>query len=199
MSRMTLMAATASIALMIGAPTVTQAAEVNVGGAKVTVGGGNGGGVKAGASVGGAKASAKVGGGGGNVATGKASVGGNNARVSVGTGGGSLADVQSGGTPLNGGNNTDGDVNLGLGGSLFGNGPGVDDDGPDANGPNNGGNTPGVKRNDTVAAPAAVRSALADMSPGERATMKRKCADILSRPGAYEDSLIILCQVLRKL
>ena len=48
-------------------------------------------------------------------------------------------------------------------------------------------------------APRAVQAALTDMTEGERAAMKRKCASILASPNAYEDSIVILCQVLRKL
>ena len=44
-----------------------------------------------------------------------------------------------------------------------------------------------------------VQAAIGDMSSGEVAAMKRRCSSILAMPMAYDDSLIELCKVLRRL
>jgi hypothetical protein len=207
MTRHSLLVATASIALLICASAVpSNAAQVNLGGLSVGLGGTKDGGTKAGVNAGGLGVSAKLGGGGGNITTAKTSVGGNNAKVSIGTGGGPLLSANSNGNPLGGGSNTNVGVNLGsltgIGGSGSGgdgSGGGGGSGGGSGGGPGGGGSGGGGSGGGTIIVPRAVEAALTGMSSGQRLEMKRKCGDILARPGGYEDSLVILCQVLRRI
>ena len=50
-----------------------------------------------------------------------------------------------------------------------------------------------------VIAPDNVQAAVAGMSSGEIAALKRRCNSILAMPTGYDDGLIELCRLLRRL
>jgi hypothetical protein len=200
MSRYRITIAAASAALIFGVSTIAvNAAEVKAGiggvNASVSVGGKSVAGAKA--SVGNtAKATATVGGGGGNVASTKATVGNNNVTANVGTGNGPLVDSNTSGNPLGGGLTSGTSVNLGglFGGGNGGNGGGGNGGGSGGNGGGGGGNGGGG-----VLVPDNVQAAIGGMSDGEVATMKRRCNGILAMPTGYDQGIIDLCRVLRRL
>jgi hypothetical protein len=200
MSRYRITIAAASAALIFGVSTIAvNAAEVKAGiggvNASVSVGGKSVAGAKA--SVGNtAKATATVGGGGGNVASTKATVGNNNVTANVGTGNGPLVDSNTSGNPLGGGLTSGTSVNLGglFGGGNGGNGGGGNGGGSGGNGGGGGGNGGGG-----VFVPDNVQAAIGGMSDGEVATMKRRCNGILAMPTGYDQGIIDLCRVLRRL
>lgn len=200
------MIAAASAALLLGASSLganSLEVKAGVGGvnANVSVGGNNT--AQAKASVGNAaNATATVGGGGGNVASTRATVGNSNVTANVGTGNGPLATSTTSGNP-NGGLTSGTSVNLG---GLFGGGtalPGAVEPGNGGGlgggGGNGGGGNGGGGNGSGGIAPASVQAAVGGMSPGEIATMKRQCNSILAMPMAYDDGLIELCKVLRRL
>ena len=200
MTRYRLMIAAASAALLLGtAGFGANALEVKAGvggvNANVTVGGSNT--AQAKASVGNtAKATATVGGGGGNVASTKATVGNNNVTANIGSGNGPLVDSATSGNPVGGGLTSGTSINLG---GLFGGGgslPGVV--APDG-GNGAGGNGGGKGGGGGVIVPDNVQAAIGDMSSGEVAALKKRCNSILAMPTGYDDSLIELCRVLRRL
>lgn len=203
MTRNRLMIAAASAALLLGASTLgAQALEVKagVGGvtAKATVGGGSM--AQANATVSNtATAKATVGGGGGNVASTQATVGSSTVTANVGTGTGPLATSTTSGSPT-GGLTSGTSINLGgllgggtslPGGVASGGGIAGDSGGVTGGGGNGGGGG--------VIVPSRVQAAIGDMSSGEIAALKRRCNSILAMPRGYDDSLIELCKVLRRL
>ena len=142
-----------------------------------------------------------MGGGGGSIASTKATAGNNTFTASVGGGNGPLVNSQTSGNPLGGGLTSGTSVNLG---GLFGGGGGgggnwmsngVAPGGGGGGGKGGGGGNGGGR----VIVPANVQAAIGDMSSGEVAAMKRHCNNILAMPTGYDDSLIQLCRVLRRL
>lgn len=102
----------------------------------------------------------------------------NKARVKIGTGSGSLANVDSNGNPLNGGNATSGVVNLG---GLLGGVIGVPgDDGPGAPGAGGG--------------PGAI---YASLNSSQQAKLRANCRNILANPGGYSRDLVSICRLLK--
>jgi hypothetical protein len=210
MTRYRLSLAAASAALLLATSSIaSQALEVKAGvggiNANVTVGEGSVANAKA--SVGNtANAKATVGGGGGNVASTKATVGNNNVTANIGTGNGPLVDSSTSGNPLGGGLTSGTSVNLG---GLFGGGGGGGNsnvpgggggifDGGGGGGTGGGGNG-GSGGNNRGLVPGTVQAAISDMSDGEVATMKRRCDSILMMPTGYDQGIIDLCRVLRRL
>ena len=107
--------------------------------------------------------------------------GNNKARVKIGTGAGSLANVDSNGNPLDGGNATSGVINLG--GLLGGVGGLPGDDGPGA--PGAGGPTGG---------PGAI---YASLNSSQQAKLRANCRNILANPGGYSRDLVSICRLLK--
>ncbi len=205
--RFTLAAATA--ALLLATSTIaTQALEVKagVGGIKANVTVGEGSVANAKASVGNtANAKATVGGGGGNVASAKATVGNNKASVNIGGGSGPLVNSNTSGNPLGGGLTSGTSVNLGglfggggSGGGGGGGGPGIIGGGGGGGGDGIGGDGRRGGGNGAVAIDN-VQAAISGMSDGEVATMKRRCNNILMMPTGYDQGIVDLCRVLRRL
>lgn len=191
--------AAASAAFLLGSSAISaQAAEVKAGvggiNASVSIGGNNVAAAKA--SVGNtAKATATVGGGGGNVASTRATVGNTSVAANVGTGNGPLVDSTTGGN--SGGGLTSG-TSINLGG-LFGGGGSGGTGGGVANAPGgNGGGGNGNGGGRTLV-PDNVQTAIGGMSDGEVATMKRRCNGILAMPTGYDQGIVDLCRVLRRL
>ena len=196
--------AAASAAFLLGTSAMSaQSAEVKAGvggiNASVSIGGNSVAGAKA--SVGNtARATATVGGGGGNVASTRATVGNSSVAANVGTGNGPLVDSTTGGN--SGGGLTSG-TSINLGG-LFGGGGGGGDGGTGGgignggrgNGGNGNGNGNGGGR---TLVPDNVQTAIGGMSDGEVATMKRRCNGILAMPTGYDQGIVDLCRVLRRL
>jgi hypothetical protein len=101
--------------------------------------------------------------------------GNNKAHVRIGTGGGPLASVDSNGNPVNGGNATNGAINLG--GLL---GPGSIDDGSGAGaGPGN---------------PGAI---VAGLSSADQAKLRANCRTVLRSPASYQRNLVSICRLLK--
>jgi hypothetical protein len=213
MTRYRFALAAASAAFLLATSAIaTQALEVKagVGGVKanVTIGGGSVANAKA--SVGNAaNAKATVGGGGGNVASTKATVGRNNVTANIGTGNGPLVNSNTSGSPLGGGGGLTSGTSVNLGG-LFGGGggggglPGGGDGGGiigggGGGGTGGGGDGRGGGGNDRGVVIDSVQAAISDMSDGEVATMKRRCDSILMMPTGYDQGIIDLCRVLRRL
>ncbi|HET7716192.1 MAG TPA: hypothetical protein VFK86_11240 [Bauldia sp.] len=202
MTRYHLMIAAASAALLLGSAGIgAQAFEVKAGvgdvNANVTVGGGST--AQAKANVGNtANANATLGGGGGNVATAKTSVGNSTATANIGTGGSPLANHNTSGNP-DGGFNSDTSINLG---ALLGSSP-VVPGGGDGGGTGGGsGGNAGLGKGGGGSGGISVnriQAATAGMSSEEIAAMKRQCGSILAMPFAYDEGLVDLCHILRRL
>ena len=188
MTKQYLMVAAASAALLFGATVLPAGAlEVNVGGVSASVGNTDNGGTKASASAGNTTASATIGGG-SNVASASVGAAGQKANVGVGTGGGSLLGANSSGD-LDSGTSTSANVNLGglLGGLPIGGGGG------------GGGGAGGGGAGGGGAGGGGVKGAFAGLSPSEQIVVKKRCGGVLSAPAAYDDGLVKLCRILRKL
>ncbi len=138
-----------------------------------------------------------VGDGGVSVGTG-GSTGANNATANVGQGSGPLANVDSNGDPTTGeGSQTDGDVNLGslLAGVDLGD-IGLDDigDGTGAGGAGGNGGAGGAG-----AGSAGFQRLAANLSAGDRDTLKLRCLKVLANPETQKSDVINFCRMIAKL
>ena len=177
------------------------ALDVSVGGINASIGGGANGGLNANASVSTigntqANVNATIGGS-GNVAKADANastglVGGRtdaNVAARIGSGGAN-AGVAVGSNSLGG--NTAVNVSIGLGGSRGGgNGGGGGMGG--AGGPTLFG------RGDGGTVPTQVIRYYSGLDSNEQVAMKKKCGSILLQPSVYDDGLVSLCRMLRRI
>ena len=189
------------------------ALDVSVGGINASIGGGANGGLNANASVSTigntqANVNATIGGA-DNVAKADANastglVGGRtdaNVAARIGSGGAN-AGVAVGSNSLGG--NTAVNVSIGLGGSRGG-GNGGGGNGGGGPGLANGGGLGGAGgptlfgRGDGGTVPTQVIRYYSGLDSNEQVAMKKKCGSILQQPSVYDDGLVSLCRMLRRI
>jgi hypothetical protein len=144
------------------------------------------------AGIGGYAAEVNVLGGNGNIASVGGDAQGNNALATVGSTNGPLATANNTGDATNGGSNTNGAVNLGsllngIGGAGNGNGAG--------NGAGNG----GAKNGGNIISGSGFSAMAANLSAGDRATLKHRCRNVMQDPTIYKDDVVTLCRLVAKL